>query len=392
MNAAVKLVNPTDAGTFLRMLGDRHTFQTFDDIGKHRRDLPRILQGTLAEHAETLARLNARGAGVFVMVNAGDGKGRKTANVQTVRAVFVDLDGAPLEPVKASPLQPHCIVETSPGRWHAYWRISDCSLLDFTPLQKQLATRFNADAKVCDLPRVMRIPGFDHRKRQPFRSRIIEYNERAPYTLAELRAAFGFDTVPAIAPAAPAKPRRTLPDIIPEGERNDTLFSLARGLVQKGFDAPAVNARLQRLNAERCQPLLCATEVDTIAANASAYGSDGVTKLPHKLHDSPDWKALPPTAQAVILLWFRRYDGANSDNIALTEKDFAGCEGFGSNNTFRDALNAALASGILVRVSEAHNTQRGRKPALYAIAAKWIPKIRQVQKVHVAPSADSAHL
>ena len=51
MTAVVKLVQRTDADTFLRMLGGRHAFQTFDDAGKKRRDLSRILHGTLAEHA-----------------------------------------------------------------------------------------------------------------------------------------------------------------------------------------------------------------------------------------------------------------------------------------------------------------------------------------------------
>src|SRR3954471_10069536 len=110
------------AGAFLQMLGDRHTFQTFGEgAAKNRKELSQILHGGFAERADALTSLNARGAGVFVMVNAGNYKGRATKNVTSVRAVFVDLDGAPLEPVAASPLAPHCVVESSPGRWHAYW-------------------------------------------------------------------------------------------------------------------------------------------------------------------------------------------------------------------------------------------------------------------------------
>lgn len=118
---------PDDADTFLRILGDRHTFQTFGEgTANGKRELSCILHGTLAEHRATLGSLNARGAAVCVMVNAGDCNGRDAANVQSVRALFVDLDGAPLEPVKAAPLPAHCIVESSPNRWHAYWRIADC--------------------------------------------------------------------------------------------------------------------------------------------------------------------------------------------------------------------------------------------------------------------------
>jgi hypothetical protein len=44
--------------------------------------------------------LNREGAGVFVTVNETDLKGRTAKNITSVRAVFVDLDGAPLEPVR----------------------------------------------------------------------------------------------------------------------------------------------------------------------------------------------------------------------------------------------------------------------------------------------------
>lgn len=197
MNAAAK-----DAVVLLDLLapGEPVTFQTFDDI--HKPKDPRftsILHGTLAQHRAKLAALNARGAGIFWMVNAGDGKGREARNVQRIRALFVDLDGAPLEPVQSAPLAPHAIVESSRNRWHAYWRVSDCSLPDFKPMQKALAARFHSDASVCGLPNVLRLPGFVHQKPadknghdgKPFQSRIFQLCEAPPYSLAAFRDAFG---------------------------------------------------------------------------------------------------------------------------------------------------------------------------------------------------------
>lgn len=376
MTAALKLASLAgDAERFLTLLapGERITFQTFPESGKHRRGLTRVLHGTLAEHASTLASLNARGAGVYWMVNAGDGAGRKAENVQRVRALFVDLDGAPLEPVRAAPLAPHCIVETSPGRWHAYWRIADCQLEDFRPLQKALAKRFSADAKVCDLPRVMRLPGFDHRKRAPYRSHLVAVCETPPYTLAQFRTAFGFDTASSkVGESSEPTPRRTLSQSIPEGERNATLFSLACGLVNKGHGAAAVHDRLQRINAERCAPPLCASEVEAIAANASAYGSAGYVTLLHRLMDSAEWLALPPASHDVILMAFRRYNGSNNGNIALTPEDFAGRKGFGTRNTFYRHRRRVLNTGILVMTREGRQTQTGKKPDLFAIAPQWL--------------------
>lgn len=354
---------------FLTLFGDRFTFQTFDDSSHKSPTLSRILHGTLREHATTLAGLNERGAGVFFMVNAGDSKGRKAGNVQRVRALFVDLDGAPLEPVQAATLPPHCIVESSPGRWHAYWLLSDCPLDRFKPLQQAMAERFDADRKVCDLPRVMRLPGFDHRKGESFTSRVLTVDaDRVPYRLAELVQAFDLHPAPA---TLPARKGRTLPDAIPDGDRNGTLLSLAAGLVRRGHDVQAVNDRLQRINAERCQPPLCASEVDTIAARAVGYGSDGYVTLPHKLLDSTQWRALPPQAQAVIVTAFRRFDGFNNGNIALTPADFDGRPGM-TARTFKGHRKRALASGILRLVKQGRNTQRGRTPDLYAIADCWV--------------------
>jgi len=388
MNAAAKLaIVPDDAAALLDLLapGEPVTFQTFDD-SKDRTDrhLTRVLHGTLAQHRATLANLNARGAGIFWMVNAGDGKARKARNVQRIRALFVDLDGAPLEPVMASTLAPHAIVESSPNRWHAYWRVSDCPLAVFPAYQKALAARFDADAKVHDLPRVLRLPGFAHRKGEPFASHIVGLHQAPPYTLAVFRDAFGFDAMMA-SPAPrtlpqPQPQRRTLAAQIPEGERGDTLLSLAAGFVRRGFGPQAVNDRLQRINAEHCTPPLGADEVDTIASRAVGYGSAGFAALPHKLLDSREWRELPPTAHDVILLAFRRHDSTNNGNIALTWGDFTGREGFRKKDTFYNARSAAVAAGILKRTQAHRNTQTGRKPDLFAIAPNWLREVSSVPK------------
>ncbi len=384
MNAAIKLASvPDDAGVFLGLLasGEQVTFQTFGEgTAKGARGLNRILHGTLAQHRQTLVAMNGRGAGVFWMVTAGDGKGRKASNVQRVRALFVDLDGSPLEPVQAAPLRPHCIIESSPNRWHAYWRMADCPLADFTPLQKALAERFDADTTVHDLPRVMRLPGFLHRKADPFPSRIVDVHDTAPYTVAAFRKAFTFEPVTPVSKVITRPPtkRRKLPDAIPEGERNKTLLSLAAGLVRKGHTLIQVRQRLHRINADRCMPPLETSEVDHIAAQAIAYGSEGFARLPHALLDSPAWKALTPRAHDVVIMAFRRYDGTGA-GIALTWADFDGRTGFAKSQTFYRARRETVAAGILQCVREGRITQTGRKPDLFNIAPKWLRDVRQPQ-------------
>jgi putative DNA primase/helicase len=139
------------------------TFQTFDDDATRRsKDLARILHGSLARNWDELCLLQVWGAGVFVTINETDFKGRAATNVVRVRALFVDLDGAPLP--ERFHAEPHIICESSPGRWHVYWKVEDCPLDEFSSLQKRLAAFYGGDPTVHDLPRVMRLPGFIHQK------------------------------------------------------------------------------------------------------------------------------------------------------------------------------------------------------------------------------------
>ena len=152
-----------------------------------------IRHGTLAEHYDLLVGLNAKGAGIYVTVNETNGKGREKTDVTRVRAVFAELDGAPITPVidlNTSPLQPHIISESSPGRYHAYWRVKDVPLEEFEPLQKAIAARYGGDSVVCDLSRVMRLPGFIHRKGEPFRSHARIQSNIKPYDWNDVCKAF----------------------------------------------------------------------------------------------------------------------------------------------------------------------------------------------------------
>lgn len=230
------------------------TFQTFADSDTTpAATRPCVLHGSLDEYAEQLTNLNDRGAGIFVMVNAGDGVPkagaktcRTTANVQRVRAVFVDLDGAPITPVLESALQPDWVVHSSPRRWHAYWKVGDCPLDRFASIQTALAARFNGDDKVTDLPRVMRIPGFLHRK--------------ADHALAEIIETLGLQLT---GPEENATRGRGAGKgaFIESGSRNATLASLAGTMRRRGMSQEAIEAALLATNLQharlRCPKMRC---------------------------------------------------------------------------------------------------------------------------------------
>ena len=179
------------------------TFQTFSDreelkvkrLGKKDYDPnAKIMHGTLStpEDAELLTRLNSKGAGVYIMVNAGDSKGRTAENVVRVRALFIDTDGAPYP--ADLPLKPHLVVQSSPGRWHLYWLVDGVVLESFMTLQKALAEHYGTDPSVHDLPRVMRLPGFYHCKAEPVLVELLSCDDHAPYSPLDIFSAWPFLT------------------------------------------------------------------------------------------------------------------------------------------------------------------------------------------------------
>lgn len=192
----------SEAQKFLDILepNGEFTFQTFDDGPNKRKDLARIYHGLLKQHWHVLTVMNNQGAGIYLMVNAGDSKGRKAGNVTRVRAVWIDLDGSPLP--KAWTLEPHLIVESSPGKFHVYWLVVDVSLEEFPQFQKALAKRFGSDPAVCDLPRVMRLPGYFHWKSDPVMVKLLYTSGKHPYTRAALLEAMPFLDTPMDKPRA----------------------------------------------------------------------------------------------------------------------------------------------------------------------------------------------
>jgi hypothetical protein len=165
-----------------------HTFQTFSARkGRGGQDpLARVLHGTLEQHATRLRELNRAGAGVFVTLNATDGHGRRAENIVKVRALWQEDDGAG-QPL---PLAPHIVVETSPGHFHSYLLVDGISREEFAAVQQVLVDRYGSDRNAKDLARVLRLPGFFHRKGEPFRVRLVEATDAAPYSREQLLQAF----------------------------------------------------------------------------------------------------------------------------------------------------------------------------------------------------------
>jgi hypothetical protein len=93
------------------------------------------------------------------------------AGILQIPALHGDLDGSPLPPVNDGPFPPSATVETSPGKYHVYWKLrkpADKSEIDkVEDLLRRLASHFKGDMNATDASRILRLPGTLNFKTDP---------------------------------------------------------------------------------------------------------------------------------------------------------------------------------------------------------------------------------
>lgn len=154
------------------LTGDINSALDWRCIHDQRKDLPaHNFRGKLAEIFPTLESYNENGYGIFANINALDGQGRELHNVAYIRAHVVDLDNvltAQANFERAAAAGASFAVQSSPGKFHVYWRVQPYTGNDFYTLQqRKLAQVYDGDKKIIDATRVMRVPGFYHKKDSP---------------------------------------------------------------------------------------------------------------------------------------------------------------------------------------------------------------------------------
>ena len=185
----------SEARRFLQLLdptATSFTFQTFQDLASGvnatKPDLARVINGSVED--ALLRHLYECGSGVWVTVNRTDLRGRKAHNITDLRAVWQEEDGGH---VGALPLEPSIVVESSPGKFHRYWltgcAANDRARLEHRAVMERMVTNHGSDKSATDICRVLRVPGFLHRKAKPFMVRIVEATGHR-YPWAEILGAF----------------------------------------------------------------------------------------------------------------------------------------------------------------------------------------------------------
>lgn len=196
LSEAERFLNTLDPYHDTRMaiegINDGFTYQTFpDNKSGSSRELARVVFGEYHAVKRTLQALNKAGAGVFVTINETDMNGRKASNITRVRAVWIDDDGGAELICGAPDIEPHLITETSPGKYHKIFLVDGASFDDHRRLQEILIERWGSDPGAKDLARVLRLPGFQHLKGEPFTVRLIHESGAKPYSVEELAEALG---------------------------------------------------------------------------------------------------------------------------------------------------------------------------------------------------------
>lgn len=192
------------------------TFQVFDDRADFKDPKrARTFHGSLSALAQELERRNRAGDGIFVTVNTTDGVRRRKENVVGLRAWWADLDlgGEASSPcAEVLPLPPSLRVQSGHGE-HLYWLAQEPLPCAGDPERQNVhegelrriqafLQPWGADPTVCEVARVMRVPGFINMKREPHV--LVELVETCPvrYTPEEIRTAFQLED-----PAAKINPR-----------------------------------------------------------------------------------------------------------------------------------------------------------------------------------------
>jgi hypothetical protein len=161
----------------------RHTFFSRGPAGT------REMHGTLDAKWAELCWLSSSGNDVYVLAQAGDGRGRKRVNIIRGRAAFQEDDGGGAG--IALPLPPNIIVATSAGRCQRWWLTSTLDLEALEGVERRMVESYGSDPGAKDLARVLRLPGFPNRKpgRDGFVCRLEHCNGQR-YAWEEILQAF----------------------------------------------------------------------------------------------------------------------------------------------------------------------------------------------------------
>lgn len=142
--------------------------------------------GKYATIEPTLKSHNEQNRGIFFVVNYG---GQDDGSITRINAQFVEMDDLSFEEqqkaVDEFPLPPSMVIKTRKSL-HVYWLVKNAKVEMFRPIQKQLVAHFHGDPMCVNESRVMRLPSFNHCKKEAIMVECISFHPERKYTQEQL--------------------------------------------------------------------------------------------------------------------------------------------------------------------------------------------------------------
>lgn len=208
-----------------------------------------------------------------------------TESTKAGKSVPKDIDAA-VNALKAHPYPPTALVSSGHGV-HAYWKLAEAipvsnaqelqhvakCLSGFAETTSRAIGFADLDTSASEPARVLRLPGTHNHKGEPLPVTLLEMTGKA-YPFKTLNGLAGTierkpeETTPrTFTPAAST--RYTLPGTIPQGGRNNELFTYGRSLRSWGAGDDEVRAALHEANRTRCNPPLPDSDINAIARSVN---------------------------------------------------------------------------------------------------------------------------
>ena len=227
-------------------------------------------RGTVTDLWGWITACQRKGCGIFATVNQTDGTKRTKSDITRIRALWIDADAPVAHHRDDFPVQPHFIVESSPGKFHYYWRVDDDrSDLAEEAMARMIAAHPGGDTNAKDVSRVLRLPGTLHLKGEPFMSRIVFTRDGPPCTLNAMRAAW---------PAA-----------ITEDHNLPLRKSLDVSAALRTIETcePGVHDALLRLTAHLAHKGVAPELSEALLTGYTQHHSDGSPRMEERIRDIP---------------------------------------------------------------------------------------------------------
>ena len=142
-------------------------------------------------------------------------------------------------------------------------------------LLRRLAHSIGADRNAAEPARVLRLPNTLNVKYTPRRQVVIErFNPDLRYNDCDFHDLLPDEPRELRVLAGPT------PDVIPQGQRDAYLTSLAGSMRRRGSSQTAILAALRAENEERCRPPLPDSDLDKIARSVSRYAPEATSSDP----------------------------------------------------------------------------------------------------------------